>query len=76
MHRANLRAKALLPALEDLGFEQEKILDNGFRSCFHRTEKKNITFENIADIPFKPTAIPNYKLIDDCLEGTSLGIPH
>lgn len=61
--------KPLYSALKDLGFEHvtEKVSDNEYRVYFHRTEKKPITHESGADIPFKPTAILNYKNIDDAL---------
>lgn len=64
--------KPLYSALEDLGFEYqtEKITKNEYRAYFYRTEIKPITHESGADMPFKPTAIINYKAIDDELAGT------
>lgn len=64
--------KPLYSALEDLGFEHstEKTSDHEYRAYFYRTEMKTITFEGGADMPFKPTAIVNYKTIDDTLAGT------
>lgn len=64
--------KPLYSALEDLGFEYvtEKVSDHEYRAYFYRTEIKTITFESGADMPFKPTAIVNYKTIDDILAGT------
>ncbi|NLL70106.1 MAG: DUF2249 domain-containing protein [Epulopiscium sp.] len=64
--------KPLYSALEDLGFESvtEKVSDHEYRAYFYRTEIKTITFESGADMPFKPTAIVNYKTIDDILAGT------
>lgn len=64
--------KPLYSALKDLGFEHitEKVSDCEYRVYFYRTEMKPITFEGGADMPFKPTAIVNYKAIDDILAGT------
>lgn len=64
--------KPLYTALEDLGFEHltEKVSGHEYRSYFYRTELKTSTFESGADMPFKPTAILNYKVIDDILAGT------
>jgi hypothetical protein len=64
--------KPLYSALEDLGFEHEteKVSEHEYKVYFYRTEMKAITFESGADMPFKPTAIVNYKTIDDRLAGT------
>jgi hypothetical protein len=64
--------KPLYSALEDLGFEHstEKVSEHEFRVYFYRTELKDITYESGADMPFKPTAIVNYKAIDDTLAAT------
>ncbi|NLS44735.1 MAG: DUF2249 domain-containing protein [Firmicutes bacterium] len=64
--------KPLYSALQDLGFEHvtEKVSDREYRVYFYRTEIKAITYETGADMPFKPTAIVNYKVIDDILAGT------
>lgn len=64
--------KPLYSALQDLGFEHmtEKIGEREYRSYFYRTELKTATFESGADMPFKPTAILNYKIIDDVFAGT------
>lgn len=64
--------KPLYSALEDLGFEHttEKISAYEYRTYFYRTEMKEITYDSGADMPFKPTAILNYKVIDDILAGT------
>lgn len=64
--------KPLYSALEDLGFEHltEKVSDHEYRAYFYRTEIKTMTFESGADMPFKPTAMINYKAIDDILAGT------
>jgi hypothetical protein len=64
--------KPLYSALEDLGFEHvtERASKHEYRAYFYRTEMKTMTFESGADMPFKPTAIVNYKTIDDILAGT------
>ena len=64
--------KPLYSALADLGFEYEteKVSEQEYRAYFYRTELKTATYESGADMPFKPTAILNYKLIDDTLAGT------
>ena len=64
--------KPLYSALRDLGFEHavEKVSAHEHRAYFYRTELKNPTYRNGADMPFKPTAILNYKVIDDRLAGT------
>ncbi len=64
--------KPLYSAMEDLGFEHdtEKISEHEYRVYFYRKELKHISFESGADMPFKPTAILNYKLVDDILAGT------
>lgn len=64
--------KPLYSALRDLGFEHvtEKVSDHEYRAYFYRTEVKKITYTSGADMPFKPTAIVNYKIIDDLLAGT------
>ncbi len=61
--------KPLYSALADLGFEHvtEKVFDNEYRVYFYRKEKRDITYETGADMPFKPTAIVNYKAVDDDL---------
>lgn len=63
--------KPLYSALKDLGFEHvtEKVSENEYRAYFYRGEERMITFESGADMPFKPTAILNYKFIDDMLAG-------
>ncbi len=64
--------KPLYSALKDLGFQHftVKKSDREYRSYFYRTEIKDITHKSGADMPFKPTAIVNYKVIDDLLAGT------
>ncbi len=63
--------KPLYSALEDLGFEHitEQVSDTEYRVYFHRKEKRSISYKTGADMPFKPTAILNYKFIDDMLAG-------
>jgi hypothetical protein len=64
--------KPLYSALKDLGFEHstEKVSRDEYRAYFYRTEVKIMTFKNGADMPFKPTAIVNYKTIDNALART------
>ena len=64
--------KPLYSALENLGFEHviERPSEHEYRVYFYRVEMKRITFESGANMPFKPTAILNYKTIDDVLAGT------
>lgn len=64
--------KPLYSALEDLGFEHvtEKVSINEYRAYFYRKEVKEMTHESGADMPFKPTAVINYKAIDDDLVST------
>lgn len=64
--------KPLYSGLKDLGFDHvtEKVSDHEYRVYFYRTEMKAMTFESGADMPFKPTAIVNYKAIDDVLAST------
>lgn len=61
--------KPLYSALKDLGFEHstEKVSENEYRAYFYRIKIKDLTYESGADMPFKPTAIVNYKIIDDRL---------
>lgn len=63
--------KPLCSALENIGFEYltKKISDHEYRVYFYRTALKEISYESGADMPFKPTAIVNYKVIDDALAG-------
>lgn len=59
----------LYSAMADLGFEHlmEKVSDNEYRVYFYRTEKKETSFPGGADVPLKPTAILNFKKIDNSL---------
>lgn len=66
--------KPLYSALKDLGFEHltEKVSNHEYRAYFYRTQQQGMTFESGADMPFKPTAIVNYKTIDDALANTAV----
>jgi len=57
----------LYSALSDLGFEclADKISDNEYRVYFHRTEEREPTLLGGMDVPLKPTAIVNFKEIDN-----------
>jgi len=59
----------LYPALADLGFEYltEKVSDNEYRVYFHRMEKKETTTPGDMEVPPKPTAMVNFKDIDNTL---------
>ncbi len=59
----------LYSAMADLGFEHhtENILDNEYRVYFYRTGKKDAAFPGVGDMPLKPTAILNFKKIDNSL---------
>lgn len=61
--------KPLYSSFEDMGFEHvtEKISNSEYRVYFYRIENKEITFDGAGDMPFKPTAILNYKKIDNDL---------
>ena len=59
----------LYSAMADLGFEHltEKVADGEYRVYFCRVEKKETSFAGVGDMPLKPTAILNFKKIDDSL---------
>jgi len=59
----------LYSAMADLGFEHltENISDSEYRVYFYRTEKKEESFTGVGDMPLKPTAILNFKKIDNAL---------
>ena len=59
----------LYSAMADLGFEHltEKAAEGEYRVYFCRIEKKEIAFAGVGDMPLKPTAILNFKKIDDSL---------
>ena len=57
----------LYSALSDLGFEYltDKVSNDEYRVYFHRTEEKEPTLPGGMDVPLKPTAILNFKEIDN-----------
>ena len=59
----------LYSAMTDLGFEHltDKVTDGEYRVYFYRVEKKEVTFSGMGDMPLKPTAILNFKKIDNSL---------
>ena len=59
----------LYSALADLGFEHitENETDGEYRVYFYRAEKKEAATPAGMDVPLKPTAIVNFKNIDDKL---------
>ncbi len=59
----------LYSAMADLGFEHltNKVADDEYRIYFHRVEQREIDFSGAGDMPLKPTAILNFKKIDDSL---------
>lgn len=59
----------LYSAMADLGFEHitEKVSDSEYRVYFCRIEKKVASFRGVGDMPLKPTAILNFKKIDNSL---------
>ena len=59
----------LYSALADLGFEYltEKVSDNEYRVYFYRTDKKVSITPGGMGIPLKPTAIINFKTINNSL---------
>jgi len=59
----------LYSALADLGFEYltEKVSDGEYRAYFYRVEKKEATTPAGMDVPLKPTAMLNFKMIDNAL---------
>ncbi|MBN2198841.1 MAG: DUF2249 domain-containing protein [Candidatus Aminicenantes bacterium] len=62
----------LYSALADFGFEHltERVSDGEYRVYFYRVAKKEPAFINGGDMPLKPTAILNFKKIDDALTET------
>jgi uncharacterized protein (DUF2249 family) len=66
--------KPLYSAMEDLGFEYEveKVNKEEYRCYFTRVKINDIKFEGGSDMPFKPTAILNYKKIDNDLAITAV----
>lgn len=61
--------KPLYSAMEEMGYETELevVSDEEFRVYFYRVSNATRTFNEGADMPFKPTAILNYKNIDNSL---------
>lgn len=61
----------LYSAMADLGFEHltEIISGNEYRVYFYRTENKAESFAGAGDMPLKPTAVLNFKKIDNALAG-------
>jgi len=59
----------LYSAMADLGFEYltEKVSDSEYRVYFYRVEKKEGSFNGAGDMPLKPTAVLNFKKIDNAL---------
>ena len=59
----------LYSAMADLGFEHitEKVSDSEYRVYFCRIEHKEASFRGVGDMPLKPTAILNFKKIDNSL---------
>ena len=59
----------LYSAMADLGFEHitEKVSDSEYRVYFCRIEQKVVSFRGVGDMPLKPTAILNFKKIDNSL---------
>jgi hypothetical protein len=62
----------LYSAMADLGFEHltDKISEDEYRVYFYRTKKKEATFKGTGDMPLKPTAMLNFKKIDNALTST------
>ena len=59
----------LYSAMADLGFEHlsDKVSDSEYRVYFCRIEKIEAAFTGVGDMPLKPTAILNFKNIDNSL---------
>lgn len=59
----------LYPAMASLGFEHvtDKVSDEEYRAYFFRKEKKEAPFPGTGDAPLKPTALLNFKKIDNGL---------
>jgi alkylhydroperoxidase/carboxymuconolactone decarboxylase family protein YurZ len=62
----------LYSAMKDLGFdhETEKISDDEYRVFFTRVEGKDPAFAVAGNLPLKPTAVLNFKKIDNVLADT------
>jgi hypothetical protein len=61
--------KPLYAAMEEMGYETELevVSKEEYRAYFYRASKSERSFSEGADMPFKPTAILNYKNIDNSL---------
>ncbi len=59
----------LYSAMASLGFEHltDKVSDNEYRVYFYRKGKKEAPFPGTGDVPLKPTAMLNFKKIDNSL---------
>ena len=59
----------LYTTMEDLGFERvtEKVSNSEYRAYFYRVEEKQASLPGGGDVPLKPTAMVNFKKIDDSL---------
>ncbi|HOO63494.1 MAG TPA: hypothetical protein PK364_06195 [Synergistaceae bacterium] len=64
----------LYSALGEMGFEHvtEKISDLEYRAWFCRTEEQEPRYAEAGDLPLKPTAILNFKKVDDNLAGLAV----
>jgi hypothetical protein len=62
----------LYSAMGELGFDHatEKISDDEYRVYFSRIKKKGSSFEDAGDMPLKPTAVLNFKKINNRLADT------
>ena len=61
----------LYSTMADLGFEHvaEKVSDNEYRVYFYRVKEKQASMAGEGNVPLKPTAMVNFKKIDDSLAG-------
>jgi len=64
--------KPLYSAMADLGYEWEvdKVSKSEYRCYFLKVKEATLKYEQGSDMPFKPTAILNYKKIDNELADT------
>jgi len=64
----------LYSAMEEAGFDHytEKVSDEEYRAYFYRKEILENTYEKTGDMPLKPTAMVNYKNIDNNLANISV----
>ncbi len=68
--------KPLYSALAEMGYEHltEKAAYNKYCVYFYRTEITGKEIKSAGDMPFKPTAILNYKFINDALAGNVMNM--